>query len=260
MGKDKISTSEEYLAKLVRDQEPLARQLENLDMLSKRLGQVIKKRIKDEVSLYCGGSKQRNTLVRQNPDLIIGVYWPEESDKTLEEIHELVGKKLRKKWSNTVAKNLGWEVMYKSDFYFSVLPGKIIDLKTQNAIFYWKSAEELIESSLKLQDDFIKENDRGNIIRLLKLWKQNKQVPISTFMLELMCINACKGINRDELEKQASRMFNYIYDNIEKINVYDPINEENLVSAIMDDQAKQETKQAALEALQANNWGKVFKK
>jgi hypothetical protein len=260
MAKDKISTNEQYLKNLVEEQKPLERQLENLNTLSTRLGELIKKRLKDEVTIYYGGSKERGTLLRVKPDLIMGIYWPEESDKTLEEIHALVGKSLKKKWSKTTAKNIGWNVMYKEDFYFSVIPGKIINSKTQKAIFYWESAEELLETSLKLQDEYIKENDRGNIVRLLKLWKLRKNIPISDFILELMCINACKGINRNEIEKQASRMFNFIYDNIEKLNVYDPVNEENLVSNMMDNMSKEKTKKIALSALQADNWGKVFKK
>ena len=260
MAKDKISTNEQYLRQLVEGQEPLGKQLDNLKTLSSRLGEFIKKRLKDDVSIYLGGSKERNTLLREKPDLTIGIYWPEDSVKSLEEIHALVGKSLKKKWSKTSAKNLGWNVMYKEDFYFAVIPGMIIDEKTQKAIFYWESAEELIETSLKLQDNYIKENDRGNIIRLLKLWKLRKNVPISDFILELMCINACKGINRTEFEKQASRMFNYIHDNIENLNIYDPVNEENLVSDMMDDASKKKTKELALLALQADNWGKVFKK
>jgi hypothetical protein len=259
MVKEKLTTSEQYLSSLVKSQEPLGRQMENLETLSNRIGQFIKKRLKDDVSLYYGGSKARNTLLRQIPDLNIGIYWPENSDKTLEEIHSLVGKALKKKWGKTTPKNIGWEVMYKTDFFFTVIPGMIINEKTQTTIFYWKSAEELIETSLKFQDEYIKDNDRGNIIRLLKLWKLRKGVPINSFIIELMCINACKGIKRTEIEKQASRMFNYLYENIDRINVYDPANEGNLVSDIMSDEDKASTKQFALLALQANNWGKIFK-
>ena len=260
MPKDKIATNEQYLKKLVEDQEPLGKQVENLNTLSNRLGQFIQKRFKDQTILYYGGSKERNTLLRERPDLNIGIFWSENCDKTLEEIHALVGKSLKKKWSKTIAKNIGWEVMYKEDFYFSVIPGMIANSETQMALFYWESEEELIETSLKLQDEYVKENDRGNIVRLLKLWKLRKKVPISDFVLELMCINACKGINRNEIEKQASRMFNYFHENIDKTNVYDPINNQILISNIMNEEAKQETKNIALEALQADNWGKVFKK
>ena len=259
MVKEKITTSEQYLENLAKTQEPLERQVENLESLREKLGELIKKRLKEDVILYYGGSKERDTLLRDKPDLNIGIFWPEDTDKSMEELHALVGKTLKKKWSKTRSKNIGWEVPYKQDFSLSVIPGIILDSNTQNTLFYWESAEELIETSLKGQDEYIRENDRGSIVRLLKLWKMRKKVPLNSFILEIMCINACKGINRTQMERQAKRMFNYIYENIDKVNVYDPINEGNLISNVMNDKVKVEIKQAALQALQADNWGKVFK-
>jgi len=233
MVREKISTNEQFLAKLVELQQPFSKQLENLSILSKRIGALIEKRLKEDVTLYYGGSKERDTLLRDRPDLNIGILWPEDSDNTLEEIHAKVGKALRKKWGKPTPKNIGWEVPYKENFKFSVIPGKFINNKNQGAIFYFSSVEELVETSLKIQDDYIRESDRGNIIRLMKLWIVRRQVPLNSCIIELICINACKGINRNQIERQADRIFDFIYDNIEKIKIYDPANEENLISDIV---------------------------
>lgn len=92
----------------------------------------------------------------------------------------------------------------------------------------------------------------------MKLWKKRNVVPLKTFILEYMIIEACKGISRNNLEPQLNEAFGFIYDNILSIKIADPANSQNIISNDISSESKHRIRRLANQALDADSWNQVF--
>ncbi|MCI4669962.1 MAG: nucleotidyltransferase [Bacteroidia bacterium] len=93
-----------------------------------------------------------------------------------------------------------------------------------------------IKSNLEMQLKTIRSaaaNDQNirNIIRLLKIWKSQRNIKLKSFMIELLVIRAFNHSSiRGSLWKQLEGTLAYIRNNIEGISLKDPGNSSNIVS------------------------------
>ncbi|MHA1292916.1 MAG: hypothetical protein ACTSQJ_09640 [Promethearchaeota archaeon] len=260
MTKEKISTSEQFLKKLIESQKPLPKQLNNLETLKQRIKEVIKKNINIDLSFYFGGSLKRETMLKEIFDLNVVVYSKENTVKSVKEFHAEIGKAIKKKYKKINEKNIGWELLYKEGFHIDVIPGVLINRENGKSRFYNTNTEKQLETSIELHDHYIQNSERSNVIQLMKLWKLRRRVPINSFLLELITLLGCRGINRTQLEKQVIKVFNYIRNNIENIKIKDPANQNNDLSDLITREDKTRIKELAQEALYAKTWNKIFKR
>ena len=88
MSREKVTTNEQFLNKLVESQVPVEKQIQNLESLEQKITNNIKNALKQDVTFYFGGSKTRNTMLKEKFDSNIIVYWPQKSKKEPQEIYE----------------------------------------------------------------------------------------------------------------------------------------------------------------------------
>lgn len=98
------------------------------------------------------------------------------------------------------------------------------------------------QTNIQKHIDLIKgKKDERNVIRLLKIWKVNKNKDrVKSFLVELITIRAfdnCKDIPTDQWGK-LKMVMEYIRDNIKTIRLEDPANSNNVVSDTMTDSEK----------------------
>ncbi len=60
----------------------------------------------------------------------------------------------------------------------------------------------------------IERYNRRDVIKLLKLWKYRREVPIKTFLLEIMTHLACYDVTKKSFSDQLEVVFEYIANNI----------------------------------------------
>ena len=80
-----------------------------------------------------------------------------------------------------------------------------------------------------------------NVIRLLKIWRCNKNKDIKSFFIELITIRAfgnCRSVSTD-LWEQLKMTMEFIRDNVKSIRLVDPANSNNVVSETMSDLEKE---------------------
>lgn len=260
MPKEKISTNKEFFLKLLQTQDILPKQQTNLEALYKRIQDHLNKTIKGALQFYLGGSTIRKTALREHFDLTVVVYKTASQGEDIQDFNQEIGSALKKKWRGTKPKTIGYEIPFKANFHINVLPGLLTNPTNNFAQFYNSATEEILETSIELQDKFILDNDRGDPIRLIKLWKLRREVPMNSFFLELIVIKICKGINRDELEDQITRVFKYLNENIASANPKDPANEDNVLRKLLSVSDRAKIIEATQEVLEAKTWNKVFKK
>ena len=258
-NKNKISTSEEFLKSLLESQTLLSQQESNLKAVKSKIEKPLRSRLDDDVNFYFGGSIEKDTALKERLDLNVVVYWPMSAEKDSIMVYEELGKAVEKNWRRTAPKEIGYEVEFKANFHLDVIPAILIDQEQKYADFFNATLDDTINTSIELQEEMIKYEKRSAIIKLMKLWVLRKEVPFNSFILELMIIEACKGLNRNELEKQMIQSLEYIEKNIETLEMMDPANPRNDISHLVKPDERAEIKELTVEALEEKTWNKLFK-
>ncbi len=259
MTKEKIKTNEEFLAKLLVSYELAPEQKEFLEKNKQKVEQALKSNLSEKISFFYGGSEAKNTSIKLNYDLDVVVYLESGSKDRAKGFYEKVGETIRKKLKKPKQNSIGWEIPFKANFQLTVIPGVKTSEKDKRAFFFNPTTEKIVETNMELQVDYVHNSERTDVIRLVKLWKARREVPIDNFLLEAMVIEACKGIDRKKLEKQVMRVFNYINENIDSKPVLDPANPQHNLTDEISPETKQKIKVLADQALDAKTWKLIFK-
>lgn len=252
--------NETYLRDILNGQNLSQNQLINIRNLRDKVENQLRKNLKGSPRFYYGGSYAKNTLIRASYDLDIVIYWPSDSPYSLEGIYKGVGSVLQKFWTPVRSKRVGWELHFEGDFHIDVVPGKSSSADDTYAFLYNRKTKNRFQTSIKRHIDIVKKSGRRDVIRLMKLWKKRKNVPITSFILEQMVIEGCrqKRASLNKLEPQLFDSFHYINDNILNKRILDPANSNNVISNELTKEQKNRIKRLANQAIIARTWSDVF--
>lgn len=165
--------------------------------------------------VYYAGSFGKKTMIREQYDLDIVIYWTNDCGFTLEDIYNGVGNVLRKHWNVVTPKTVAWELPFDGGFHIDVVPGRTLDTTFKYANLYRRDTKSSLQTSIKVHIDKVRNSGRRNAIRLIKLWRKRKSVPLTkTLALELLTIDGCSGQSTSDLAKQVWATFEYLRDNI----------------------------------------------
>ena len=253
-------SNETYLRQVLNDQNLSQNQLTNLRGLRDKIEGQLRDNLSGNPRFYYAGSYGKKTLIRASYDLDIVVYWSSKSTFTLQDIYKSVGSVLQKKWDFVRSKRVGWELRFKGDFHIDVVPGKSSSADDTYAYLYNSKINNRFQTSIKIHIDTVKDSERRDIIRLMKLWKKRKNVPITSFILEQMVIDGCKErrASFSDLESQLNASFHYINNNILTKRILDPANSNNVISDELSKEEKNRIRRLANQAIVAKKWSEVF--
>lgn len=209
---------------------------------------------------YYAGSYGKQTMIQARYDLDIVIYWPHTTTYSLETIYKAVGNVLQRHWKFVKPKTVCWEISISDTFHIDVVPGRAVDSSYLNANLYHKDKKTSLKTSLKVHIDKVKKSERTSIIRLMKLWKERRQVPFrKSFLLELMTIEGCTGKSYDDFSGQIIGALEFIRTNIMNRNFNDPANSNNNLLEDLNYDARVNIKSAAEYAIAAKSWDELFK-
>lgn len=204
---------------------------------------------------YYAGSYGKKTMIRAHYDLDIVIYWPHTVTYSIKDIYDAVGEVLKNNWKSVNSKTVCWELPFQDGFHIDIVPGRALDANYFEANLYRTDTGTTLKTSLKDHIDTIQNSGRIPVIRLMKLWKEQCQIPFrKSFLLELMTIEGCKGRNYDDFPGQIIGALTYIRDNIINCNFKDPANSNNSLSDDVTQDARKKINAAAEKALRRNSW------
>ena len=93
-------------------------------------------------------------------------------------------------------------------------------------------------------------------LRILKLWRNQKQLDFPSFYLELTVIDALSGA-RGTLSDNVWTVLEYLRDRFSKARVVDPANTNNVISDDLSDADKLKIEIAASQARRAKDWNEI---
>jgi len=210
--------------------------------------------------VYYAGSFGKETMIQEQYDLDLVVYWASDCGFTLKAIRNGVGNVLRKHWKVVIPKTVAWELPFQRGFHIDVVPGRALDNSFKYANLYRSDTNGSLQTSIKVHIDKVRNSGRRDAIRLIKLWRKRKSVPLTkSLALELLTIDGCSGQPTNDLAKQVWATFEYLRDNILTVRLADPANTNNINSDQISSSDKQAIKQAAQAALASKTWEEVFR-
>ncbi|MFX1297716.1 MAG: hypothetical protein ACFFD2_23065, partial [Promethearchaeota archaeon] len=223
-------SNEDFLRGILNGQNLTQNQIENLKNQSNAIVRIIVEEIGGNLTKFNGGSYAKGTMIRASYDLDVVLFWPYNFQYSPQNLYSEVGSVLQRNGWNPRSKKVGWEIPFPGDFHIDVIPGKRIMNQRNYGYLYNRNLEKRFRTSVKKQVNFVKKTKRQDTIRLMKLWKKRKNVPIKTFILEDLVIKGCKGLERSSLEPQVIASLDYISRYILTKRVVDVSNSNNVVT------------------------------
>ncbi len=273
-------TIEEYLTEIDRVQSEIPDKywtfIKDLDNQVRDLVLHIEK-LSARPTPYDGGSKKKDTMIKEAFDLDILFYYPAEMSENLETIVNTVREILEGSFKEVYPKNVSIRIDFsddsdleKRDFHVDVIVAKRI-AKSEDEVYVYRSKDKkYLKSSVEKHLEAISAFQRRDVLRLLKLWKLRNSCTCPGFILELVAIEALKEEDRKKLTKLEALMqiFEYIRDKFpSRKKIADPANKSHnlLDEGEITEDEKQSLINIATESLKQNlktiaGWGEVFKK
>jgi hypothetical protein len=261
--------AEQYL-KAVLDSQTLANDSEELKALRacrKEVEGHLRDAFGSSPTIRYGGSQAKGTLNKDTYDLDIICYFPsdeEDAGDTLKEIYDNVAAELEKHYfveRKTSALRLRSRDKL-DDFHVDVVPGRFID-ETEGDSFLFRAIGEKqrLKTNIDVHIAHVKDSGVTDEIRLGKLWVVRYAVPLKTFIIELIVIDALDGSSAS-LDEQFTTVLTKLRDEPEKIKVEDPANPTgNDLSEGWNDAVRASASAAAAAALkvvETSGWEGVF--
>lgn len=251
-------SAEQYLRRLLAEQDLSGAELSALRRLRDDIQQKLSV-LEGGPRFYYAGSFGKKTIIRQRYDLDIVMYWPNTVNYTIKGIYDAVGNVLKRHWAYVNEKTVSWELPFQGGFHIDVVPGRALDSQFFEANLHRTDTGTTLKTSLKTHIDTVRSSGRRDVIRLMKLWRERRNVPFKkSFLLELMTIEGCKGTRFEDLGSQVQASLCYIRDNILTGSVRDPANSNNSLSDDLDRTRRAQIQAAAAAAAAATSWGAVF--
>jgi len=250
---------EEFLRTVLNDLEPTQSQVNSLLRLKDNVRSCIFEHIGGKKSMFMAGSFKKDTMIRQHYDLDMFIIWTP-GFMPLKDLFYEVEHALNSKWKRIEKKRVGWRIPYENEFHVDVIPS-IQDINEPDYSYLYNCYKnKKLKTSMTIHIEQIEKYNRRDVIKLLKLWKYHQDVPIKTFLLEVMTHLACFNVTRRSLTDQLEKALKFITTNVVDNDFYDPANENNIISDDLTIQEKYEIRNKAYKALKRKYWGQIFRK
>jgi len=236
---------------------------------SLRIKKALKKRYHSEIlgrPTHQGSVKQK-TSVTKISDFDIRISFKKTSFRTLEEMYYSVLDYFRYEFEDTdlikvrkQRRSIG--LIYNIDgekTCIDVVPGRRTDVrKGGNEYHLYENPENIFGNASRIkmnpykQEDFGDNvNDKREIIKLLKILREKKDVPMKSILIKELTKKALENINyfNSTIIGNLKITLKYIIDNIETIRIVSPDNTNNVISELMSNREKTESKEILKDVL-----------
>ena len=252
---------EEFLRTVLNGLEPPQSQVDSLLRLRDSVRSCIFDNIGGKKSMFMAGSFKKKTMIKRHYDLDMFIIWSPGFVllKDLKDLFYSVKEALNSKWKRIEKKRVGWRIPYENEFHVDIIPS-IQDIYEPEYSYLYNCYENTkLRTSMQVHIEHIERCNRRDVIKLLKLWKYRQDVPIKTFLLEIITHLACYDVTRESLSVQLEKVLEYISNNIVNKEFYDPANKNNIITGDLTHSEKKEIRDKAYKALNREYWGQIFK-
>jgi len=260
-------TITEYLNLVLKSQKLSDDQKVQLSDNRDQVESLLRDKFADTPLIKFAGSKAKGTMIRENYDIDIACYFPEECDISLKDLYDDVCDKLLEKY-NVEKKTSALRIRIPSndgaiDSHIDVVPGKFSDSENKDAFLYLRTGEkERLKTNIKVHIDHIIKSGLKKEIKLAKLWNIKNNLNVKTFVLELLVVEVLKSSSEKDIGGRMTQFWKKLKDYINDIVIEDPANPTgNDLSDIFNEQIKSTLSLIAgntLKTINSQGWEAIF--
>ena len=265
-------TPDEYLEHVLQDQRLTESELSALRQHRTDVQAVLEEHFTDaDPSIQYAGSYKKKTMIREAYDLDVACYFQHEdtsAGETLQEIYDAVAEALSEDYY-VDRKRSALRVMQKDavvtreDLRIDVVPGRYTD-DTNSDVFLHQEAgdKDRLKTNLQVHVTHIRDSGVRDTIKLMKLWKHQRNVRIKSFVLELLVVDLLKDHKTETLSSQIVHLLTQFRDHAEDLSVVDPANSNNDLKPLLDEARAELAAWASLTLndVDQEDWESVFGK
>lgn len=173
----------------------------------------------------------------------------------LKEIYEKLFRRMNEKGFNPTRQNVSINVKV-NNFSVDLVPGQQQPSGGGDHSLWRNRANTWTKTNINKHIQHVIAGRRQAETRILKLWRNQKNLDFPSFYLELVTIEALKNTNSG-LAGNVWAVFDYLQNGFVGARYTDPANGNNIVSDDLTGKAKEEIKAAAARARSASNWNEI---
>lgn len=201
------------------------------------------------------GSFAKGTANRSGTDVDLFISLENTTPQTLKEIYDSLHQKMYVSGYTPRKQNVSINVrvgLYDVD----LVPAKRQDVYSEDHSLYRRRADTWTKTNVSKHIAHVRGAGRLSETRVLKLWRNQKNLDFPSFYLELTTINALSGAY-GTLSQNVWKVFQYLKDSFQNARVVDPANTNNIISEDLTEAERGKIKSAAIAALSASDWNQI---
>ena len=206
-------------------------------------------------SISPSGSFAKGTANRSGTDVDLFISLESTTPQTLKEIYDSLHQKMHVSGYTPRKQNVSINVrvgLYDVD----LVPAKRQDAYSEDHSLYRRRADTWTKTNVSKHIAHVRGAGRLSETRVLKLWRNQKNLDLPSFYLELTTINALSGAY-GTLSQNVWKVFQYLKDSFQDARVVDPANTNNIISEDLTEAERGKIKSAAITALSASDWTQI---
>jgi len=205
--------------------------------------------------VHPSGSFAKGTANHSGTDIDLFVSVSNECPDNLKSIYASLLKKMQEAGYSPKQQNVSINIRV-GGYDVDLVPAKHQGGNGEDHSLYRRRADTWTQTNVGKHIAIVSNCGRTQEIRVLKLWRNQKQLDFPSFYLELTVINALSGA-RGTLSQNVWSVFEYLRDKFAGARVVDPANTNNIISDDLSAAEKAKIVAAAKLALQATDWNQI---
>jgi Nucleotidyltransferase domain len=201
------------------------------------------------------GSFAKGTANRSGTDIDLFVSLAPSTPNTLKQIYETLFERMRQAGYAPKRQNVSINVRV-GNFDVDLVPAKRQDAFSAGHSLYRRRKDTWTKTNVQTHIAYVRAGQRLLESRILKLWRNQKNLDFPSFYLELATMNALAG-STSSLSDNVWRTFQYLRDTFPGARIVDPANTNNIISDDLSVSEKQKIRDAAASALGATDWNQI---
>jgi hypothetical protein len=210
------------------------------------------------LSVHPSGSFMKGTAVLSGTDIDLFISLSHETVESLQQIHETLFKRLSDSGYSPKRQNVSLNIRV-GQYSVDLVPGKRQnDLSLDHSLYKHKTGG-WTKTNVATHISTVITGGRQAETRLLKLWRNQKNLDFTSFYIELVVIKALQGDTDTSIASRIQTVFKYLLNSFETARFVDPANTNNVLSDELSKTAKKEISNAAGGALTTPFWENIIR-
>ena len=205
------------------------------------------------LSMHPSGSFMKGTANKGGTDIDMFISLSEQTTETLKEIYDKLFGRMKEKGFMPTRQNVSINVRVNG-YSVDLVPGKRQNRYGDDHSLYRRKAGRWTKTNVVTHINHVIRAGRQRESRIIKLWRNQRQLDFPSFYLELIVIDALSRQFSGPLSDNVWKVFQYLRDRFPIARVVDPANTNNIISDDLSSVEKTKIKAAVEQTLSASNW------